>query len=50
VSGAASAYLRLTTVIRSIRDPQAVALDELTRVLGMIERGEFDWVASVKVV
>lgn len=42
VSGAASAYLRLTTVIRSIRDPQAVALDELARVLDLIERGEFE--------
>jgi len=40
VSGAASAYVRLTRVIRSIKDPQTAALDELARVLDMIERGE----------
>ena len=40
VSGAASAYVRLTRVVRSIKDPQTAALDELARVLDMIERGE----------
>lgn len=42
VSGAASAYLRLNKVIRSIRDPQAVALDELARVLDLIEQGTLE--------
>ena len=40
VSGAASAYVRLTRVVRSIKDPQTAALDELAQVLDMIERGE----------
>jgi integrase len=39
VSGAASAYLKLTRVIRNIKDPQAAALDELARVLNLIEQG-----------
>ncbi|MCC5969556.1 MAG: hypothetical protein JJU15_06370 [Pararhodobacter sp.] len=40
VSGAGSAYVWLTRVVRSIKYPQTAALDELARVLGMIKRGE----------
>jgi len=40
VSGAASAYVRLTRVIRSTKDPQTAALDDFARVLDMIERSE----------
>lgn len=37
VSGAASHYLRLTKVMKNIRDPQEEALDELAAALSVIE-------------
>lgn len=42
LSGAASAYLRLTTVLKNARDPQAEALDRLAEVLAMIEKKAAD--------